>query len=73
MMKQIFIALNKKQRIVYLPRWRFRLGLCLLPRFRNWFAMVDRMDRDLAFDHIDATVELGFSPRYFQFESRDLP
>ena len=77
MVKRIFMALDKKPRFVHLPRWSFRLALLLLhfiPRFRNWsVAMVDRMDRDLVFDHKDATAELGFSPRPFQLENRDLP
>lgn len=77
MVKKIFIALDKKPRFVYLPRWCFRLallGLHLLPRFKNWsVAMADRMNRDLVFDHKDATTELGFSPRSFLLESRDLP
>ena len=77
MVKRIFIALDKKPRFVHLPRWSFRLallGLRLLPRFRSWsVAMADRMDRDLVFEHKDATAELGFSPRSFLLEERDIP
>lgn len=77
MVKRIFVFLDKKPRFVHLPRWSFRLallGLRLLPRFRNWsVAMADRMDRDLVFEHKDATAELGFAPCPFQLENRDLP
>jgi len=76
MVKRIFSALDKPKRIVFLPRWSFRLalfGLRFLPRFRDWsIAMVDRMDGDMVFDHKAATAEFGFSPRPFFLESRDL-
>lgn len=76
MVQRIFAALEMKPRIIHLPRWVFRLLLSFLrifPRFRHWsLAMVDRMDRDMVFDHKDAINELDFSPRPFILENRDL-
>jgi nucleoside-diphosphate-sugar epimerase len=77
MVKRIFVALDKRPRIVVLPRWCFRcalLGLRLIPRFRSWsIAMVDRMARDMVFDHSDARDAFGFDPRPFGLNSIDLP
>lgn len=77
MVKRIFIMVGNKPRLVHLPRWCLKLailGLHFLPRFLNWSAtMADRMERDLVFEHKDATAELGFAPRPFQLEHRDLP
>jgi nucleoside-diphosphate-sugar epimerase len=77
MVKRIFVVLDKKPRIVVLPRWCFRcalLGLSLIPRFRHWFVdMVDRMDRVMVFDHSDARDAFGFDPRPFTLGSNDLP
>ncbi len=77
MVKRVFIALDKPPRFIYLPRWGFRfvlIGLRLFTRFQHWsVAMVDRMDRDLLFEHQDAAAELGFSPRPFLLKQQDLP
>jgi hypothetical protein len=46
----------------------------LLPRYRHWSAaMAERMNRDLVFDHAEATHDLNFSPRPFQLMAEDLP
>ena len=75
MVKRTFMALGKPPRFIHVPRWGFRLaliGLRRFSRFQHWsVAMAERMDRDLVFDHQDATVELGFSPRPFLLEKRD--
>lgn len=72
MVSRIFIALDKKPHFVHFPRWVFGLsllGLRFLPRFKKWtVAMADRMDRDLVFEHKDATTNLGFTPRTFQLD-----
>jgi hypothetical protein len=45
-----------------------------LPRYRLWSAaMVERMNRDLVFDHSDATRDLDFLPQPFQLTPEDLP
>lgn len=77
MVKRIFIALNKKAHFVHIPRWGFRLtlfGLRFLPRFRHWsVSMVDRMSRDMVFDHCEAKEAFGVSPRPFSLDVKDLP
>ncbi len=77
MVSRVFLALDKKPRFVSLPSWLLKFGvriLRMLPRFRHWsIGMVDRMDRDMVFDHNEADVALGVSPRTFNLEARDLP
>ena len=77
MVRRIFETLNKKPRFILLPRWLFRcvlFGLRLLPRFQHWsIAMVDRISRDMVFDHSEAKDAFGFTPRAFVLGSKDLP
>jgi hypothetical protein len=35
--------------------------------------MAERMNRDMAFAHDEASRDLGFAPRPFRLEPRDLP
>ena len=64
-------------RFVRAPLWMFRLLVAtmrMLPRFRNWSpAMVERMNRDMVFDHAEAVRDLGFAPRAFVLKREDLP
>jgi hypothetical protein len=49
-------------------------ALHLLPRYKHWTVeMAERMNRDLVFDHADATRDFGFSPRPFTLSPEDLP
>lgn len=77
MISRIFVALNRRPRLLHIPRWGFRtvlLVLRLIPRFSNWnIAMVDRMEQDIVFDHAEAMRDLGFQPRDFVLENKDLP
>jgi nucleoside-diphosphate-sugar epimerase len=77
LVKRVFKALGIKPRFVHLPRWLFRFALLVLgslPRFQHWsIAMVDRMSRDMVFDHSDAKQAFGFTPRPFVLGSEDLP
>lgn len=77
MVCRVFAAIGKVPHLVTIPRWLFWLGvitLRLLPRYRNWTTeMAERMNRDLVFDHGDATRDLGFSPRPFKISQEDLP
>jgi nucleoside-diphosphate-sugar epimerase len=77
MVNRVFAALGKQPRFVRSPLWVFRLLVAMmrvLPRFRNWSpAMVERMNRDMVFDHSEATQELGFAPRGFILKVEDLP
>lgn len=77
MVCRVFAAIDKCPHLVTVPRRLFRLAvmaLRLLPRYRNWTTeMVERMNRDLVFDHGDAARDLGFSPRPFRLVREDLP
>ncbi len=77
MVERIFLSLGRKPRFVTLPLWIFRgIIFCFrrLPPFRYWsVAMAKRMNADLAFDHIDAGSDLGFTPRPFSLTGEDLP
>jgi nucleoside-diphosphate-sugar epimerase len=77
MVCRVFSAVGKLPHLVTVPRWLFRLAVAvlrLLPRYRHWTVeMAERMNRDLVFDHTDATRDLGFSPRPFRLSSEDLP
>ncbi len=76
MAARIFNALERPVRLLPVPLFVFRLAVALLrllPRFRNWSpAMAERMNRDLAFDHSDATQDFGFKPRPFVLNTKDV-
>ncbi|MGK2915722.1 MAG: NAD-dependent epimerase/dehydratase family protein [Porticoccaceae bacterium] len=77
MVERVFAALGRRPRLVSVPLAPFRLVIALLrrlPRYRHWTAaMVERMNRDLVFDHRDAARDFGFLPRRFQLDPEDLP
>ena len=77
MICRIFSALDRKPRFIQLPLWFFRLTIFILrifPPFRHWsFAMAERMNKDMVFDHIEASRDLNFYPRKFQLDKDDLP
>ncbi len=77
MVCRIVDAVGKSPRLVTVPRWLFWLAVTmvnLVPRYRHWTVeMVERMNRDLVFDHTDATRDLGFSPRPFGLLPQDVP
>ena len=77
MTARVFSALGRKPRLLKIPLVLFRLALASvrwLPRYRHWTAaMAERMNRDLVFDHAEAAQDLGFSPRIFVLEPKDLP
>lgn len=74
---RIFTALGRHPRLLTVPLLAFRIAvplLRLLPRYRQWsVAMAERMNRDLVFDHAEATRDLGFNPQAFVLAARDLP
>jgi nucleoside-diphosphate-sugar epimerase len=76
MVCRVFAAMQRQPRLVTIPLVVFRVAVkCLraFPRYRDWSpAMVDRMNRDLIFDHADAARDLGFSPRSFQLAPEDV-
>jgi len=77
MVCRIFSALGKTPRLVQFPLWFFRAAMIILrvfPRFRHWsFAMAERMNQDMVFDHSEASRDLNFYPRKFQLDKNDLP
>ena len=77
MIRRIFVALDKSPRLLRVPSGVFALMfavLRLLPRFRHSSAAIARrMNTDLAFDHADASRDLGFEPRRFRLTEKDLP
>jgi uncharacterized protein YbjT (DUF2867 family) len=76
MVASIFAALGRPTRMLTVPLWMFKLGITvarLLPRYQQWsVAMADRMNRDLVFDHLDATRDFGFHPRAFTLTPADV-
>jgi len=77
MVVRLFMALGRRPRLLTVPLWAFRLAVALvrrLPRYRQWSAaMAERMNRDLVFDHTEASRDLGFKPRAFVLPAEDLP
>lgn len=77
MVARVFAALSSRPRLLTVPFWAFRLAVSVLrclPRYRQWSAaMAERMNRDLVFDHADATRDLKFKSRPFQLNPEDLP
>lgn len=73
---RVFTALQRRPRLVTIPLIAFKFAVaCLraIPRYRSWSAaMAERMNRDLVFDHSDATRDFGFSPRPFQLAAEDM-
>ena len=74
---RIFVALEHHVMMPTVPLWAFRITATILrtlPRYRQWSVnMAERMNRDLVFDHADATRDLGFQPRAFSISKEDLP
>ncbi len=77
MVGRIFAAQGRVTRVLSIPLWMFKLAVSLLrclPRYRHWTtAMAERMNRDLVFDHTEATRDFGFQPRAFTLEQKSMP
>lgn len=77
MVSRVFIALERPRRLLSVPLPFFRVTVAILrwlPRYRKWsFAMAERMNQDLVFDHTEATRDFGFAPRRFKLNSDELP
>lgn len=77
MVERVFAAIGRRPRIVRVPMAAFRAAIQvarLMPGRRGWTpAMAERMNRDMAFPHDEAARDLGFAPRPFRLEPRDLP
>jgi len=77
MVERIFAALQRKPRFFHVPMPLFQVAVTLLrlfPRYRNWsFSMVERMNQDMVFEHLEAARDLQFTPRAFELTPEDLP
>jgi nucleoside-diphosphate-sugar epimerase len=72
MVGRIFEGLDKPARIVQLPVSLYRMGLrCMsVLEGRSSYSpdVADRMNRDLCFDHQQATTDFGYRPAKFLFD-----
>lgn len=77
MVTRIFKAMESPPLMLRVPLFAFRSALALLrflPRYRHLSAaMAERMNRDLVFDHSEATRDFAFEPRKFILAAADLP
>jgi nucleoside-diphosphate-sugar epimerase len=72
MVRRIFEGLGRRPRIASLPAWAWRAGFGALgllrgrrPSLQENVQMALRMNRDMTFDHADATQDFGYSPAEF--------
>jgi hypothetical protein len=76
MVERVFHALKKKPRLITIPLIFFKVAIGLLrmiPRYRKWsFAMAERMNSDLVFDHNEAARDFNFSPSNFKLTESDV-
>jgi len=76
MVERIFGALGRRPRFLSVPLNVFKLTLAclrLLPRYKYWCATVaERMNRDLVYEHSDASKNLGYKPRAFLLSKKDI-
>jgi len=77
MVNRIFKAMDRPPFLLRVPLFAFRASVSLvrlLPRCRHWSAaMAERMNRDLVFDHGEASQDFAFQPRKFDLSAQDLP
>ena len=71
MVTQIFHGLGRAPRIVQVPTRLLKAIVStarIVPRFRKLSPeLVTRMNLDMCFDHVEASRDLAFSPRRFEF------
>ena len=76
MVSRIFKAMGRKPRFLSVPIWLFNFALFflrLIPRYRKWNAdMVQRMNRDMVFDHDDARRDFAYDPQRFVLREIDV-
>lgn len=76
MVLRIFSALKKPPRLLSIPFWMFVVAVGIarcVPRYRKWnSSMVERMNRDMVFDHSEAERDFGFKPRGFELKVEDM-
>ncbi|HFE39305.1 MAG TPA: NAD-dependent epimerase/dehydratase family protein [Gammaproteobacteria bacterium] len=77
MVERVFLAMGRRPRLLSLPAPMLEMAVRLLakvPGF-DWVSvgMVERMTRDMVFDHEEAAKAFGFNPRGFEPSQADLP
>jgi len=77
MVARLFKVLGQRPHFIAMPLGLFAFAVKLikvLPRFRKWSpAMVERMNQNMVFEYDEAARDLGFSPRPFMLEEKDIP
>ena len=71
MVERVFTSLHKNPRIVRINPFIYKCAIIMIRKILPRYAfvqpsMVDRMNMDMVFDHIDATHDFGYAPRLFQ-------
>ena len=76
MVTRVFAAMGQKPRLLTINLAFFNFALLFLkkiPRYKNWNAdMVLRMNRDMVFDHDEASRDFGFKPQRFSLTEEDV-
>ena len=76
MVSKVFQAMKLKPKFLTINLSLFNFGLFFLkmiPKYKNWNAdMVQRMNRDMVFDHIEAKQDFGFEPQKFILTEEDV-
>lgn len=76
MVRQIFRSMGRTPRLLKIPPWLLRLVVFLLralPPFRKVsLSMIDRMNRDLCFEHVQAQADFGYQARVFKPDKQAL-
>lgn len=77
MVTRIFKAMDRPPLMPRVPLVAFRSAVSLLRLLPGYghlsAAMAERMNRDLVFDHREATRDFAFKPRKFALSAQDLP
>ena len=76
MVERVFKAQGKPIRIIRFPLLFFKLCVAFVNLIKNnknfTVAMAERMNKDMAFEHADATRDLRFLPRAFLLTKQDV-
>jgi len=77
MVENIFLALNRKPRIIFIPRrlmfFLIKAAACTQTYRHINEEMVERVDYDMCFDSSDAQRDFGYLPRKFHYQDGILP
>jgi nucleoside-diphosphate-sugar epimerase len=77
MVTRVFKAMDRPPLMLRVPLFAFRSAVALMRHLPGYghlsAAMAERMNRDLVFDHSDATRDFAFEPRKFRLSAQDLP